>query len=367
MFIPPDSNQIITFQDYQTGNYQLYDDRYQIAAYVLTPSRIAAAFNCPFNISKNYCAFFFINVDGIIAARSQLFGTQFYAKGKVIPAGSGSSLETAEPYRKSGVGAEVMLFFATNKEYDFFIASGISQEALPLYYKLRFYVLEFPRLMLIRNSRSILERGGLKGFALNAASRLINIPLNLLYSFGVMKGKRLIKKYEVEKVTHVPEWVDDIVLNDGHEYMELHDHRWLQWNLDYNFRGLSLDIQSFYTIKKDGIPLGFFMTKERFREKAGGKLKNILIGSIVEWGSADENILSETDIYKLSLTTFSSNLDIIETATANKRSVKEMLYCGFIPHGYAHIALKDKKKQYKDASDIRRWRIRYGYADVILT
>ena len=41
--------------------------------------------------------------------------------------------------------------------------------------------------------------------------------------------------------------------------------------------------------------------------------------------------------------------------------------CGFIPHGFAHIGLKDKKKAYKDASDINLWRVRYGYADVILT
>ena len=31
------------------------------------------------------------------------------------------------------------------------------------------------------------------------------------------------------------------------------------------------------------------------------------------------------------------------------------------------IGLKDKKKAYKDASDINLWRVRYGYADVILT
>ena len=35
--------------------------------------------------------------------------------------------------------------------------------------------------------------------------------------------------------------------------------------------------------------------------------------------------------------------------------------------GCANITFKDKKKQYKDASDINLWRIRYGYADVLLT
>lgn len=47
------------------------------------------------------------------------------------------------------------------------------------------------------------------------------------------------------------------MLNDGHKYMEAHDHRWLQWNLDFNFRGLPQDIQSFYIIKELGNPIGF--------------------------------------------------------------------------------------------------------------
>ena len=149
--------------------------------------------------------------------------------------------------------------------------------------------------------------------------------------------------------------------------MEAHDHKWLQWNLDCNFRGLPRDIQSFYIIKKGNEPIGFFMTKERFREKAGGALKNVHIGSIVEWGSKDEKKLGESEIYKMALTTFSADVDIIEAATADNDTVKKMKMCGFIPHGFAHIGLKDKKKAYKDASDINLWRVRYGYADVILT
>ena len=365
--MPTISTQIISFHDYATGNYQLCADSYGIASYVLTPSRIAAGMNCPFNASEDNCAFFFVNVDGIIAARSQHLGTRFYAAGEIISAGTGSSLETAEPYRHLGIGAEVMLFIATSKEYPLFIASGISEMALPLYHKLRYYVLAFPRIMQLRNARCVLESKKIHGGLLKLCSCLVNIPLRIVTAWGKYSGKRLLKRYQVKKVSTVPTWVDNIVLNDGHKYMEVHDHRWLQWNLDYNFRGLPQDIQSFYTVEKDGKPIGFFMTKERFREQAGGILRNVLIGAIVEWGTVDENLLSEVDIYKLALPTFSAGVDIIETATANPTVVRKMRKYGFLHHGYAHIALKDKKKQYKDANNIDLWRIRYGYADVILT
>lgn len=42
---------------------------------------------------------FFVNVDGIVVARVQLFGTQFYVDGMVNPSGTGSSWEAAECFR----------------------------------------------------------------------------------------------------------------------------------------------------------------------------------------------------------------------------------------------------------------------------
>lgn len=359
-------NQIITYKQLIAGNYQIGDDSYGIASYVLTPHRIAALKNCPFNISEDACACFFVNVDDVVAARGQLFGTRLYVEGKIIPSGTGSSLETAKQFRHLALGAEVMLFSSTNDEYETFIASGISDMALPLYRKLRYHILEFPRIMQLRNVYSVLESKGLGGFSLKVVSSLLNFPLKLLLAYSKRKGKKLMKKYQVERVVIVPEWVDGIVLNDGHKYMEVHDHRWLQWNLDYNLRGFPQDIQSFYTIKREGKPVGFFMTKQRFRKEAGG-LKNILVGGIMEWGAINEKELSETDIYKIAQTTFSEDVDIVEAATADPVTVKEMKVCGFVSRGYAHIAFKDKKKQYKDASDINLWRVRYGYADVLLT
>lgn len=357
----------ISYRDYTTGNFQLKEDPYHIASFLLTKNRIAAGYNCPFNTSPDNCAFLFVNADDTVAARLQCFGTQFYARGKIIPAGTASALEAAEPLRHLGIGVEPLLAFTMSEEYPANIVSGLSEMALPLYKKLRYHILAFPRIMQLRNVRCILESKGFKGCLLKTCSKILNIPLGWFISISGRKGKRLLREYQVEKVEHVPAWVDDAVLNDGHTYMEVHDHAWLQWNLDNNFSGLPQDIQSFYLVKKAGEPIAFFMTKERFREQAGGVLQNVLIGSIVEWGIRSGNLLSEENIYRMAALTFSPQVDIVETATSNLQVVKAMKRCGFLPHRHAHIALKDKTKQYKDASDINLWRIRYGYADVILT
>ena len=158
-----------------------------------------------------------------------------------------------------------------------------------------------------------------------------------------------------------------MVLNDGHKYMEVHDQKWMQWNLDFNFYNKEGDIQSFYAVYNGDIPVAFFMTKERYRPLAGGKLKNIIIGSIMEWGVSSRTDLCESDIYIMASKTFSKSVDIVEFATTNKDVIKKMKSYSFIPHGFAHIAIKDLKKQFKDVNNIELWRIRFGYADVFLT
>lgn len=262
-------NQIITYSQLRSNNYQIGDDRYGVAAYVLTKHRIAAGLNCPFN-TDDKSSFYFVNVDNVVASRTQMFGTQIYANGQIISCGTGSSLETAENYRHLGIGVDVMMFAAKNDEYPLYLVSGISEMALPLYKKLGYYVLAFPRIMQLRNVRCLLESKGLRGNMLYLFSILINIPLSLIYKILSGESKRLLKQYQVEKVTKIPEWVDDIVLNDGHKYMEAHDHKWLQWNLDCNFRGLPRDIQSFYIIKRVMSPLAFYDKRAISRESRRG-------------------------------------------------------------------------------------------------
>lgn len=96
-------SQIITFSQLRSHNYQICDDRYGIAAYVLTKHRIAAGLNCPFN-TDDKSSFYFVNVDNVVASRTQMLGTQIYANGQIISCGTGSSLDGRElpPFRDRG-------------------------------------------------------------------------------------------------------------------------------------------------------------------------------------------------------------------------------------------------------------------------
>lgn len=358
-------NKIVAYKELL--NYIPQNDVLGIASY-MSETRKKTFLNNPNLKDIEDCALYLSIVDDIPAGRLMLFPTRIKLDDTVTYAESGSALEVHEEYRKYALGIDLMMYWALKDEYDFIIASGISDMALPVYKKLKFHVFEFPRMMMLRNVRCILESKQLKGTFLKITTMLGNVVLKMFNMYGTIKSKLFAKRFEVKKETIVPEWVDDIVVNDGHKYMEVHNQQWLQWNLDYNFRGLEQDKQSFYSVWSEDKPVGFFMTKERYRVLAGGRLKNVTIGSIVEWGTKDASIIGETELTALALRTFSDSVDVVEMATTDSEVVIKLKKFGFIKYGCAHIAVKDKKhRMSEDFADPTFWRIRYGYADVILT
>ena len=352
--------QVVTHSQLRSGNFTISDDKYGIASYVLTNSRVKSLTTCPFIEDVDSVALYMILVDGVIAGRETYYQTKIKIGEETVIAEAASAFEVAEPFRHLAIGADIVM--ATFSRSIFFVGAGVSSMALPLDRKLKFHVLEFPRMMLLRNSSSLLASKNI-----SFLSGMVNIPIRIFNCLKLRKSFKLAEKYMIKKVAIVPDWVDEIVLNDGHKYAEYHNHEWLQWNLDNNFRGEERDCQAFYCIFKGGEPYGFYMIKERFRKHAGGTLHNVIIGSIVEWGSKDEDKLSESDIILLSLRNFSKDVDIIETATASAKTVSTIKKYGFIRHGMANIVFKDKSKTCKDASDINLWRVRFGYGDLILT
>lgn len=355
----------LSYRNIQDGVVIERDDFHLAAS--LTDSRKSAFFANPNLIDCSQTLMNLIRMDGVIVGRSMLFETKVVIDKNIHPCQSGSTLDVPEQFRKFEIGADLFSYFSLGTNFDYVIASGISEIALPLYKVVKFHILEFPRMMYLRNTKSILESKGIKGMCNKVLTPLFNLPFCVLSLINRLESHRLMKTFSIRKVREVPDWVDELTIRDSHKYKEAHDRKWLQWNLDYNFKGVKNDIQSFFVVEKDGSPIGFFMTKERFRKDAGGVLKNIVLAAIVEWGSFDETILDESMIIKLAFPTFTKNVDIIEFATADENTCKRMKKCGYIKHGKAHIAFLDKTKQCKDASNIDLWRIRYGYADVILT
>lgn len=357
------SSRIITYGDLRKG-LSFENDKYGIVSYEYEARRKAFLSN-PWTGADDDVFMYIVEADGIPVGRTTLFDCRLKVGDEILPLYSGSALEVKEEFQKYGLGGEIFAFGGTIKKRKLNLSAGISNMALPLYKITKYHIFEFPKLLRINNAKPLFGKYGIKGVLQSILGAMANIPLRFYYFLTNGKTRKLKKQYTLEKVTTVPQWVDELTLNDGHKYAEVHDQKWLQWNLDNSFKSHKRDIQSFYIIKQNDDQVGFVMTKERYRDEVQG-MKRVILGSIVEWGAYDENKLNEANIYRLTLDTFSKDVDIIETATNNPYTQHELKRMGFIHHGDAHIAFKDKTKQLTDSGDVSLWRLRYGYADVIM-
>lgn len=294
-----------------------------------------------------------------VVGRTYYFRTKIKIGDQILPAITGSAFEVAEPYRKYAFGADIILNKDYGGSFSFHLAAGIAPMALEMHKKLKFKIFAIPQYRLFHNARAYLAHKGVRSKLLDLSTSIINKVWNRkLEKFGKPNDKFVTKE-----LTVVPEWVDDISLNDGHKYMEVHDHKWLQWQLMGSFAGTPGDYRKFFGIYLKDEPIGFFMTKRTVTlEKI-----DMSDGYIVEWGTKDQNLLSEVEIYKQALPTFGMGVSDIIFGSVDPNTQKEMKQLGFKRVNDEHIAVKTRDKSLKDISDPDLWRLRIGYTDTIFS
>ena len=224
-------SRIITYGELRQG-LQFNNDKYGIATYEYEPRRKAFLAN-PCAGSDDDVFMYLVEADGVPVGRTMLFDTRLKVGNDIMPLFSGSALQVEDSFQKYGLGGEIFAFGGTIKKRKLNLSAGISNMALPLYKVTKYNIFEFPKLLRINNSKPLLSKYGIKGVPSSILSAFINLPLHFYYFLCKGKTRKLKKLYSLEKTDRVPEWVDDIVLNDGHKYAEVHDYKWLQWNLDY--------------------------------------------------------------------------------------------------------------------------------------
>jgi hypothetical protein len=353
--------QIITYSQLRDG-YKPKNDKYGIASYEFEARKKTFLSNPNLHdFSKAYL--YVATVDDVIVGKESYFPTLMKMGNENRTVISGSDLSVQSDFRHLAIGADIILFSTFNEENSNKLFAGISSMALPLYKKIGYNIFSLPTFLLRRNCRVFLQRFGIKGAWLKVFSNIFN-PIFKIKEILFCKTKELNKKFTIKKLQEVPKWIDNIVLNDGHKFMEVHDSSWLQWNLDTCFDDDKRNRQGFYAIYKSDKPVGFFMTKIRVTNKQ----RNVLSGTVVEWGSANESVLGELDINKLALKSFTKDVSYVTIGTLDDNVVKHLKKFGFFRVGDEHVVYMDMDKENNvDAKVASLWRLRLGYADTILS
>ncbi len=355
----------ISYRELKEKPIEYKDDRYGIAAFFT--ERIRQTFlACPGIKDESDCAAILLLDGDIVVGREIRFGTRLKIGNEIVWVHTGCCLMVCEDYQKIGAGI-LLLTANTNAEDKVVFGAYYSTMRVKLMKKQKRVLFEIPLFMKLVNTRMLFENYlGFKGSLLGVLSVLGNAILRVKELANNLRRKKLLKTYTIKRETKIPDWAGKMATNDGHKYMEYHDTKWLQWNLDYNMNGFPEDIQSFYAVyDKNGVPQGFFMTKERFEEEAG-KWKNIIRGTIVEWGTANNGGLTEADLNLLAISSFSRRTSHITTISIDSTTGDKLKKYGFKLHGTFQMSFKDKTGRYADGADITNWRIRYGCSNSII-
>lgn len=342
------------------------DDKYHMLSGYLTPAVKHTLLANPNLSDITKSAINLIIYDGCIVGRNMLMPTKIKIDNRIIEVQSGGSYEVSKECQGHGFGTLAFRDSIFNSEYDMYIGQLYSTTAIAIVKKLGLITFELPSFYKLCKSHTILESKGLHGVLLGICEKIIDVALEIKEIPNLIRLKKLKKCFAIKQEMIIPSWVNDITLNDGHIYSEIHDREWLQWCLDNKFTERAEDHQSFFAVyDKQGKPKGFFMTKLRI-EKNQGKYKNITRGTIVEWGSYNEDELNEIDLNLLAIDSFDENVDNITTILSDSTKEKKIKKLGFIRHGEYQMTVNPGTFDNVEIADKTKWRIRYGGCNTII-
>lgn len=285
-------------------------------------------------------------------------------------AGTGSMTGVDPWARKSGLGLSISDVDLMDPSYACVMGegAGLSQIAVRVHKFTGFTVFEYPRFVVLWNSRSVIERH-VKGLLGKIASWLVNIPI-VLYALALrFLAMWYLREVEIEEVSPEDEkalCVLEGLANDGNCFAEVHDRRWFKWTLSHSFSKNGPARAFVVRRKRDASPLAFYMTKRRFHEQASGRgFRNVWLGSIIEWGCApgSEKILQWA--IATAAAQFRSSTDAVEFPTDDPALQKFARRLLWRPVGCANFAFKltGVANMSPSIHDHTHWRLRPAMGD----
>lgn len=306
-----------------------------------------------------------IALDGNRVIGSELvFRNKYMADGEIRDCVGASTLYVSEPYRKEMVGADLMIKAATLYEKQDNIVAGISQIAYPIYKAMRYGCFSFPRFIFLNRSRSVIS----SFVRVKALSWVLSLCVDIcLKLYHLILFHLILKRnYKVEITYEIPQVVEDIVMQDTHKYKELHDKKWFEWNINHTFSTDGRNKKQLYLIKESNEVVGFFVLKTEFFKEAGGRFRNLMLGSVAEWGIKIGSSLSEYQLHLAALRQVESNIDGVQVATTDAFTAKMYKRSIFMPMGIANNAVFMTSDKNKDIKKAENWRIRIAAGDTLI-
>lgn len=301
-------------------------------------------------------------VDGVIGGQVYIFPTLLCLKKEFVIGVSGTTLSVSKEYRKYEFGITIPETMVNSAPAC--LIAGVSKEAQPVYRYLGMKFFDMSRYVFIVNSHFIVEKK-IQGVLGKIISLIIDTGLHAIYRtfqffFKLKYGGFNVVERKIDEIDY--EGIKNIMDADKHPYREEHDKRWIKWVMNYHDTYKESQ-QHFYEVYKNDKLVGFFLNKNKFRPLMNGRYKNVVYGTILEWGSIDQNVLSDADLCVMAFSRFGMQTDAIAMICNEDHFFNKIPKWARKKMGNLNYAVKLDKEKYPDFKEEKNWRIRPAGGD----
>ena len=312
--------------------------------------------------------------DNELAGGEVVFPQEIYAQGQCHRALIGAELWVDPCKRKSKLGLRLPEEMWHSSQAKIGIAGGTSQKALPVYEFLGYSVFLMPRYVMLWRSRALIEMR-LKGWLAKLVARLIDCGICAYSAMLWVVCKMVLHNYRIEEVDSADEKgleeVASLIADDSAPYSEVHDARWLKWNMTESF---SKDgPMRMVAMREVDELIGFYMVKRRFHKQASHRgFKDVWLGSVVEWQvkKGCEKKLGWLLVHA-ALRLKQDGMDAVEIPSADKSLNHFLRGIGWRQVGESNFVIKAGEGSplfgNKEMTKIENWRLRPAMGDAGLS
>ncbi len=299
-----------------------------------------------------------------VGGRLDLIAGRLDVDGEPVRCIWASTLYVPPEFRQSLLGVTVLL--KMQQLHNLLGVCGVSQMALPLYQKLKWRDFAMPRHIMVRRSRSIVER--------YVKRRVLVLPVRVLADAalfahrslaGVVRALRTAG-LRVEQVHRATAELDEALARPRVGIASHRSAQYVNWLLENSFESDPRNRKAlFYVRGREGRLVAYFIAKSRFYETATHRgFKNLQLGSLQDFRVFEPAVVSPQTMIQLAIRELSRwDPDAIEICVPPDWAGVRLRRWGFVPVGALHLLVKCAGNERLTTAPDRDWTIRPADGD----
>ncbi len=275
-------------------------------------------------------------LDGRVVGRLDLVGGALDVLGEHVRCYWGSALYVPEEFRKTLMGVKLIL--AMQRMHHTVGASGVSRLVYPLYRNLRWLDFELPRYVLVRHSRSVVERYVGAGLA-GASARAIADTALRAHGMAIRPWARhRVRRFDAQQISEFPEALAPTLRVSGRAVSGHRSAAWMNWLLRSHFDEQSTRRGLFTVIGPNNEISGYFLVRARTYERITERsFRNLYLGSLQDWAALDPTLKFEHMTLLAVRELAKWNVDAIEVFVPDDESSAGLRRLGFVRAGSMYV------------------------------